>query len=266
MPLQRTVERLTPERVVTPVDETPPAGCAPHSSRPAQRVAEAEPGPAPALEDTHGTLRQLAAELHDGVLQDLFAARLELDEALSQPVAEPQARALVAAARRMSEGSERVRALLKSLDTEHQPPPASSRPLLQELHDCLARTRRRGELTLAIDITGTGPEPAGAGRALLVRLARESLANVLKHAQATQATLHLARGNTWWTIELDDDGTGDPIVLRNHINARCGTASYGLRSLADEAGAAGGRVWACCSDRLGGITLGAAIPIHLAER
>jgi signal transduction histidine kinase len=77
----------------------------------------------------------------------------------------------------------------------------------------------------------------------------ESLANVAKHAQATTATVEVARQNGQLLVEVVDDGVGGADTER-------GT---GLRGLADRVEALGGRlrIW---TPRGGGTRVRAELP------
>jgi signal transduction histidine kinase len=83
-------------------------------------------------------------------------------------------------------------------------------------------------------------------------LVSESLANIGKHANATSATVEVARANGQLTVEVVDDGVGGADTERGS----------GLRGLADRVEALEGRlrVW---SPHGGGTRLRAEIPCVL---
>jgi signal transduction histidine kinase len=55
--------------------------------------------------------------------------------------------------------------------------------------------------------------PAGVDLAAF-RIVQEALTNVVRHAAASTATVHLAYGDTDLVIEVDDDGRGVPASPR----------------------------------------------------
>jgi signal transduction histidine kinase len=58
----------------------------------------------------------------------------------------------------------------------------------------------------------------------LYRLGQEALANVVKHARASSATVHIAATDDTVSVEVSDDGRGfDPAVV--------GPEHFGLRSM-----------------------------------
>jgi signal transduction histidine kinase len=215
-------------------------------------------GPGPAVADSTARCRRLAAELHDGTLQDLFAAQLDLDEALEEPVLWGPARDCVErAASRVRDGATRARALLLALGDPDSPmPPPALAPTPEPappqragsdeaVRDCVSRFQRRSH----IDID------------LLLRVLHEGLANVVKHAEARRASVRVQRGPAQWVVEVHDDGTGDPRHMRAALASRR-SAAFGLHSLREDARDAHGQLWAGRSRPLGGAVLGAATPTN----
>jgi signal transduction histidine kinase len=99
---------------------------------------------------------------------------------------------------------------------------------------------------LSVEIEGRLPEEVEVAAYYLIS---ESLANVGKHAQASSATVEVARGNGQVSVEVVDDGVGGADT----------EGGSGLRGLADRVEALGGRlrVW---SPRGGGTRVRAEIP------
>ena len=92
------------------------------------------------------------------------------------------------------------------------------------------------------------PEPVEAAGYFI---ACEALANVLKHAGATRATVKIEANNGTLTIKVTDDGTGfDPSTA----------VRSGLRGLQDRVDALGGRLEVTSSHA--GTTLSASLPAH----
>ena len=158
---------------------------------------------------------------------------------------------------RIDESYDQMRQVLTELSRETDPGDPEL-PLLDALHACCAGGRLVPEPTRLVTV-GTGPEPVGAAREVVVRAVREGLANARKHAVATRAVVTVRRGRRWWTVDVDDDGTGDEHTLRCSLNDISG-GSYGLRSLAREAARAGGRLWISQAPGLGGIRLSVSVP------
>jgi signal transduction histidine kinase len=87
-------------------------------------------------------------------------------------------------------------------------------------------------IQLDVELDGRLPEPLEVAAYYLVS---ESLANIGKHAQATSATISVARCNGDVVVEIVDDGIGGADTERGS----------GLRGLADRVEALDGRlrVW-----------------------
>jgi signal transduction histidine kinase len=198
--------------------------------------------------------RSLAERLHDGLSQQLFAAELDLHELRARTDLPDDARAVVdRLAARLAAGSRQLREALLGVMAEH---PAPLPEALTELAAAVAA--ECPAVAVSIEVTGEGPTPSVPARRVLLRAAREGLANVIKHADAGRVLVVLRRGPRWWTLEVHDDGSGEPAVLRASMAQR---RSFGLDSLRSNAAPVGGRLAVLPSAELGGILLSMAVPV-----
>jgi signal transduction histidine kinase len=78
------------------------------------------------------------------------------------------------------------------------------------------------------------------GRRELIRIGREALANVLKHAKATKVRLVLLYTNREVRLYVDDNGCGFATPGRPHA-----TGGYGLTSMSRRAESLGGKIDVC---------------------
>ena len=199
----------------------------------------------------------LAAELHDGLSQQLFAAELDVHELRCTPGLSPEVRAVLdRLATRLEMGSKELRgALFKMLEAEREQEELV--PVSDRVRDALADFHDRHGLVVRLQADGTGPDPDLAAGRLLLRTVREGLANVAKHAGAAQVLVVLRRGRRWWTVEVHDDGCGDPAAI-----GRCASeaTSFGLFSLLTESSRVGGRLWVVRSPALAGVQLSVSVP------
>jgi signal transduction histidine kinase len=216
----------------------------------------------PGLSDVHGLLpdvRKLAEQLHDGLSQQLFAAELDLHELRSRNDLPDEVRAtLDRLGERLTEGNRQLReALLSVLAAEATDAPLAPLPdALTELTDAFA-AGRPGVAT-SVQVTGEGPEPDLPAGQVLLRTVREGLANVTKHAGAARVLVVLRRGRACWTVEVHDDGCGDPAELRASAEQ---LRSFGLYSLMGDAARVGGRLALAASPELAGILLAVTVPV-----
>lgn len=196
-----------------------------------------------AIDASEDERRRIAADLHDGVVQDLIATSLVIASAAEPPPfqpgglgaqpgegpsAEQRARASTmqgaSAAMRGAVGS------LRTLLVDIYPPNLQSAGLSAALADLGDGLRARG-IDVVIEIA---PDAAAAlsidEERLVYRIARECLRNMAKHAHADQAWLTVRRAGDLVVLDVADDGIGlDADVVSE---AQSG-GHLGLRLLAD---------------------------------
>lgn len=173
----------------------------------------------------------LTSNLHDGILQDLIATANFLPatrpQAESPPPEPARARAHLQAT------VEEIRRFMQL--TEGRLPAGSTLPDL--LREQVRRDALRHEATMVMEIPdvplGDVPE---ATQFELWLAGREALANVVKHSEATQVVVRLARTDGWLTLNVTDDGQGfDP-------SGPMSAERRGLRNLRSRAATAGGEI------------------------
>ena len=170
--------------------------------------------------------RELSEQLHDGPLQNLLAARLDLDELRDNPTAEGFDR-LDAALR------ETVSGLRTTVATLH-PQVLTQLGLTAAVRDLAQRYQHRWGTPVSIDLEEVGRPDS---QALIHRAARELLTNAHKHSRAgaLEVGLHRLPGAT--LLRVSDDGIGfDPEILARRV----GEGHIGLSSLVVAVEAAGG--------------------------
>jgi two-component system NarL family sensor kinase len=170
--------------------------------------------------------RQLAEQLHDGPLQDLLAARLELDEVRERhtdPALDAAYQAVQATATR-----------LRSTVTALHPHVLTEVGLTAALRELVRDYENRGNFDIEAALEDVGRPRS---QSLLYRAARELLANAYKHARASTVRIRLARAGDAITLSVVDDGIGfDPAILN-----RCVAEGHiGLASLLVRIDAMGG--------------------------
>jgi len=170
--------------------------------------------------------RELAEQLHDGPLQDLLAARLELDE-FRERHSDP---ALDAAYQAVQDTATRLRSAVTAL----HPQVLTEVGLTAALRELVRDYERRGNFAVEADLEEVGRPRS---QSLLYRAARELLANAYKHARASTVRVRLTGAGDTITLSVADDGTGfDPAILNHCVAA----GHIGLASLAVRIDAMGG--------------------------
>ena len=168
--------------------------------------------------------RRIERDIHDGAQQRLVALALELRSAQ----------------RRLGEDVDpELEGILESAADELQVAVEELRELAHGIHPgilvqgglaaALESLASRSPIPVTVDATQERLPPEVEGTAYFV--ASEALANVVKHARATKASIRATRVNGLLAIEVEDDGVG-------------GAAPHGsgLRGLADRVEAQGGRL------------------------
>jgi signal transduction histidine kinase len=237
------------EYVEQHVDAGVPRDCAEHAAEAARVAAVAE-------------RRRLARDLHDSVTQTLISLRLSAQAAADLWDTQPtQARAALDLVCHLAAGATtELRALLVDLNdamlTEHGLVGAL------EAYSAVVRQHSGLQVELRLETSGSaaraGP-PAlddrltAAHEAALYYLVREALANVVKHARATRATitLTLVRDSTVRLV-VEDDGVG--------FRAPAAAFSYGLAGMRERVEALGGHFH--LENRPGGARVVAEFPLQ----
>jgi two-component system NarL family sensor kinase len=155
-----------------------------------------------AVEASADERRRIAADLHDGPVQDLAGISYSLSAA-AEAEGSPATRATLRDAANATRG---VLRRLRTLLVEIHPPNLRASGLEAALDDLLAPLRSHGlETELAIEPDAVLDE---ADEQLLYRAAAEALRNVERHAGATRVEVKLQSADGAVRLEVADDGTG----------------------------------------------------------
>ncbi|KRC52635.1 MULTISPECIES: GAF domain-containing sensor histidine kinase [unclassified Nocardioides] len=148
---------------------------------------------------------RIARDLHDLVIQRLFATGMQLQGARGLDVAELRTR-VDGAITELDVAIKELRAAIFELGT------GAGRPLLDEVRSLL------GEYAVLLGfqpvLRVSGPVDRAlvpeAGTHVLMTL-REALSNVMRHADATSVSVELTASSAWFRVRVTDDGRGfDP--------------------------------------------------------
>ena len=187
-----------------------------------------------ALEASADERRRIAADLHDGVVQDLAGMSFSLEAAALDRL-EPPPPGLRAA---LLDSAATTRASIRQLRTllvEIHPPNLRSAGLGAALGDLLAPLTARG-VTTSLELEG--PLDLGKETELLVfRAAGEAIRNVQHHADAKNVTIRLESTAETVRLQVVDDGVGFSAARRAERQAE---GHVGLSLLASVAARSGG--------------------------
>lgn len=156
--------------------------------------------------------RNIAEHLHDGPLQTLLAARLELDAARDRST-DPALDTVYAALAQTATA-------LRSTVTELHPQVLAQLGLTAAVRELVLQHQSRTDMRIEADLEEVGkPE----SQALMFRAARELLTNTVKHAGAATVRVRLLSRGDRVVLIVADDGKGfkpddvDQFVADGHI-------------------------------------------------
>ena len=158
----------------------------------------------------------LARELHDSVTQALFSMGLTLRTLeLLLDVDESAARTKLGEARELQQDA---LAEMRTLLFELRPASLESDGLVQALRTHATAVQRRTGLVIVVDAEPIDRLPLTSEEALY-RIGQEALHNVVKHANAENATIRILREGDRIRVSITDDGAGfEPEqVPRGHL-------------------------------------------------
>lgn len=147
--------------------------------------------------------RRIAADLHDGVVQDLVGTSFAVAAAAESAVA--QSPELAADLRAAAMGSRRSLQSLRSLLVDIYPPNLHEQGLNAALADLLAPAPNLG---IAAELRVDDPPQSPAVTALVYRVVQESVRNVFRHADATEVAVNIEGAPRSTVATITDNGVG----------------------------------------------------------
>jgi signal transduction histidine kinase len=185
------------------------------------RIAALEANRAALRADADALLRRVERDLHDGTQGRLVALGVALSR-IEHRAADPQLRTMVADARRsVVEALSELRDIVRGMH-----PPALDAGLPTALETLAARSAVPVEVRVDLP-----HRPPPATESALYFSAAELLANVARHAGASQARLELCAAGSALLLAVADDGHGGAVLTG---------AGSGLRGLAQRVAAVDG--------------------------
>jgi len=148
--------------------------------------------------------QRLAEDVHDGLGQTLFRARLKIDQ--------------IADARAKEVGTilEEIAGMMNTMTFELSPPVLRKLGLRAAVKWLARDMQKRYELVVEIDSDEQDIPIDGPVALILFRSVREVLINVAKHAQTDRANLSLRRIDRTLQIEIEDHGKGFNVADQSH--------------------------------------------------
>ncbi len=174
---------------------------------------------------------RIARDLHDGVMQAIYAVGLNLLEtrnvlAGTNP---PAASSIDQSIQELRQVIDDLRRYVMSLPLERL-----GDDLAVLLNGLVGNVRANGSLDVTLDVPERMPPLSEQQTLAVYYVAREALANVQKHAQASRVDLQIDVNDEGLAFQMDDDGMGFS------VESRRGQTHMGLRNMRSRAEALSG--------------------------
>ena len=171
---------------------------------------------------------RIAKELHDGVIQSLFAVGMSLQGLAASSSDEDMARRLEAAVEDVDHSIRDLRNYIFGL----RPGILADRQLDQALKEMSTEFGARSGVVTVVEVDSEAASRLASRAGDVVQLVREALSNVGRHGAATTCRVSLRRGEAGLSLEVDDDGRGFDVDTT--------TWGMGLRNLRERVESLGG--------------------------
>jgi signal transduction histidine kinase len=176
---------------------------------------------------------RIGRDLHDGIIQGLYAVGLSLEDVPELMAVDP-----AEATARTDRAIESINLTIRDIRNfifGLRPELLGQAGLVASLASLAEETRLNTMIDIELDATDPLlDEPAPNIRHQVLQIAREALSNIARHSRATRATIRLAGGDGGLTLEIVDNGDGfDPDAVR-------GADHHGLGNIRGRARSVGG--------------------------
>jgi signal transduction histidine kinase len=172
--------------------------------------------------------QRIARDLHDSIIQDLFAVGLTL-QMVGANAEDDEVRTSI---RQAAEQLDASIAALRRFIFDLRPPVWGTRDLKEELSDLLGRLAVPYDTSIAIGVTGPVDDLPAELVEDILQVVREAASNALRHAKADLVSVSISRGVDRLLVTITDRGAGfDPATTPKGM---------GLENIKSRAEAAGG--------------------------
>ncbi|HEV2216718.1 MAG TPA: GAF domain-containing sensor histidine kinase [Candidatus Dormibacteraeota bacterium] len=173
---------------------------------------------------------RIARELHDGIIQSLFAVGMGL-QGTALVAGSPDVAVRIESA---VDELDRVIRDLRNYIFGLRPGILADRLLDQALRTLGEEVAARSSIAVEVEVDAAAAAALSPQSQQVVQMTREALSNVTRHAHAARASVDLARRNSKAVLTIKDDGVG--------FDAHAGPHGSGLRNMRERASAMGGKL------------------------
>ena len=175
---------------------------------------------------------RISQVLHDDVQQRLFSLKIQTT-ILESTLAEGSLDAAQAEIEEIKQGLDKLIEITRSLSVDLSPAILYNEGLTEALSWLADQMQKRYGLTVEIEANDSFMIRNDGLRVLLFQIVRELLFNVVKHADATFATVTLERVDGRIRMQVSDEGRGFDVetVLHKQEGAERALLGYGLQTI-----------------------------------
>jgi signal transduction histidine kinase len=180
--------------------------------------------------------RRIARELHDGLGQDLAAAKMMMDGIVGTKTVQSNLKAAAEASETIDRAIRQVRSLSHLL----HPPLLDEVGLLSALHWYLDGLSKRSGIETSLDVQPPEfPRLTADLETAIFRIVQEALTNVYRHSGAQKAWVTLQQSKNLVLVKIRDDGKGieSPVA-----ELRPGSIGIGIGGMSQRAKEFGGEL------------------------
>jgi signal transduction histidine kinase len=171
---------------------------------------------------------RIAKELHDGIIQSLFAVGMNLQSTALMSGSPETAARVESAVNELDHVIRDLRNYIFGL----RPGILADRQLNQALEAMGEEVSSTSHIPIDVEVDGAVSASLSSRSHEIVQLTREALSNVTRHSQAKHAAVRLAARGPKAILTIEDDGVG--------FDARGTSSGSGMRNMRERAAAIGG--------------------------
>jgi two-component system sensor histidine kinase UhpB len=201
--------------------------------------------------------RRIARDIHDEPCQTLAALSMDLDAAATATQSEASRQRLD----RLRAIAVRAMEAMRTVVEDLRPKGLEELGLESAVQSCVADTLERRGVTALVEVQGMERRLPIETETAIFRIVQEAVANVSRHAEASNARVAVERNGRYVRIEVEDDGKG---FGPETVNPSMGTRGLGILGMRERASLLGGKL-VVESDPGSGTTVLAEIPLPDAE-
>lgn len=172
---------------------------------------------------------RIARELHDGVGQQLSAAKLNLS-AFENRLSLEQQKEFLVSIQLVDDAVKEVREISHNM----MPVVLQNQGLKDALVEFVSRLNRGNAVVINLDVVEMPDKLSTAIATVLYRVVQESVSNALKHANANQISIQLVGYNDYVSLLIEDDGIG--------FDTKQNYGGIGLKNLTSRVALIGGTI------------------------